>query len=716
VTAEPAVAEERRLAALRRYGVLDTPAEQAFDDLALLAQHLCGTPVAAVSLVDADRQWFKARIGLEVTETARDIAFCHHTVMAPDRVFEVEDAERDPRFAGGPLVTAEPQIRFYAGAPLVTPDGFALGAICVMDRRPRTLTDVQRVALAALSRRVVAQLELGRRTRDLEIREREAQEMLALAEQSRRALLSVLEDEKRAGRSLRASEELFRQAVENIREVFWTVDATTGRILYVSPGYRTVWGRSPESLSDSPTAWSETIHEEDRARVLQAAQAHQASGTYDETYRIVRPDGTLRWVRDQAFPVRDEAGKVTRIVGVAEDITQRKQLEERFLRAQRLEAVGTLASGIAHDLNNILTPMLMVASLLKKKLPDPRDTDLLALVEQGAQRGANIIRQLLTFSRGIEGNRGPVQPRHLLKEMESIMRETFPRELVLGQKVPADLWPIVADATQIHQVLMNLCVNARDAMRRGGRLTLAAHNLVLGEAETAAQPPAKPGPFVRLTVADTGEGIPRENLDRIFEPFFTTKEIGQGTGLGLSTVLGIVHSHGGFVTVDSEPGRGSAFHVHLPAAAGSGDTPPPAAAVPAPGSGETILVVDDEPAIRSTIGFALAGSNYRVLAAADGREAMTLFLKHRDSVRLVFTDLMMPGVNGFALIRSLRALAPGLRFVAASGLTDPGRREELAALGVTALLAKPCSADDVRAAVARELAAGCNRGSLRVGR
>lgn len=706
MTAEAAVAEERRLAALRRYGVLDTPAEQAFDDLALLARHICDTPVAVVSLVDAHRQWFKARIGLEVTETARDIAFCHHTVMAPDRVFEVEDTQSDPRFSGSPLVTAEPHIRFYAGAPLVTPDGFALGAICVMDRTPRALTEAQRVALSALGRRVVAQLELGRRSRDLEVRDREAQEMLALAEQSRRALLSVLEDEKRAGLSLRASEELFRQVVENIREVFWIVDAATGRILYVSPGYRTVWGRSPESLYDVAGAWAETVHAEDRARVLQAAKMRQASGTYDETYRIVRPDGTLRWVRDQAFPVRDEAGSVTRIVGVAEDITQRKQLEERFLRAQRLEAVGTLAGGIAHDLNNILTPMLMVASLLKKKLPDPRDADLLGLVEQGAQRGANIIRQLLTFSRGIEGNRGPVQPRHLLKEMAAIMRETFPRELVLEQKIPAELWPIVADATQIHQVLMNLCVNARDAMRRGGRLTLAACNLVLGEAETAAQPPAKPGPFVRLTVADTGEGIPRENLDRIFEPFFTTKEIGHGTGLGLSTVLGIVHSHGGFVTVESEPGRGSAFHVHLPAAAGAGDAPLSAVAVPAPGRGETILVVDDEPAIRSTIGFALAGSNYRVLAAADGREAMTLFLKHRDSVRLVFTDLMMPGMSGLALIRSLRALAPGLRFVATSGLSDPERREELAALGVTTFVAKPCGPDDVREAVARELAAG----------
>ena len=328
------------------------------------------------------------------------------------------------------------------------------------------------------------------------------------------------------------------------------------------------------------------------------------------------------------------------------------------------------------------------------------------MIEQGARRGANIIRQLLTFSRGIEGERGPVQARYLLKEMAAIIRETFPREITVREQIPPDLWPILADATQIHQVLMNLCVNARDAMRHGGTLSLAARNVMLGEADLLPHPKSRPGPYLRLEIADTGEGIPREHLDRIFEPFFTTKEIGRGTGLGLSTVIGIVKSHGGFVAVASEVGRGSAFTVCLPAAVGAAEGEMPSPTARELGQNELILVVDDEAPVLRAISLALEAHNYRVLTAHDGREALAVFAQHREGIRLVVTDIMMPGMSGVALIRALRALEPGLRIIAASGLHDQDRRDELALLGVTAILAKPCGQTELSSAVRKELAAG----------
>ena len=248
-------------------------------------------------------------------------------------------------------------------------------------------------------------------------------------------------------RALRESEERFRQVVENIREVFWMTDVAGGQLLYISPVYEAIWGRPATEVVAAPHRWIETVHGEDRGRIAQAAREKRATGSYDETYRIVRPDGTLRWVRERTFPVRDPDGAVSRIVGVAEDVTERKNLEAQFLRAQRLEAIGTLAGGVAHDLNNILAPVLMAASLLKDAADNPRDREMLTMVERSAQRGADIIRQLLTFSRGLEGARVALQPRHVLQEVETILRETFPREIELRFKIARDRWGVLADAT-----------------------------------------------------------------------------------------------------------------------------------------------------------------------------------------------------------------------------------------------------------------------------
>lgn len=509
---------------------------------------------------------------------------------------------------------------------------------------------------------------------------------------------------KRLEAALVESQNRFREVVETIREVFWVSDVEKSKIFYVSPGYEQVWGRPCAELYSSSRAWLEAVHPEDRERVLQAALTKQVDGTYDETYRVVRPDSSVRWVHDHAYPVRDASGAVVRIVGSTEDVTDRKKLEEQFLHAQRLEAIGTLASGVAHDLNNILAPMFMIGPLLRAKATDPADVEMLTIIERSAQRGADVVRQLLTFSRGIAGDRGPLQVRHLVKEMVAIMNETFPREIGITNQIPADLPPVEGDATQLHQVLMNLCVNARDAMPDGGKLSIAAREVILSADETRGHSGVLPGKYIVLTIADTGHGIPVELRTRVFEPFFTRKAIGKGTGLGLSTVLGIVKSHGGFVTLESEVGRGSAFHVHLPSAkAAAAALPSLAPIAAASGGGEVVLVVDDEPEVRSAMQHVLERNGYRVLTAADGREGLRVFLLQRERVRAVVTDLMMPEMGGMALVRALRDLSPGLAVLVASGLQEAEQRDSLVALGVTQLLPKPYTPAELLEALEREL-------------
>jgi PAS domain S-box-containing protein len=486
------------------------------------------------------------------------------------------------------------------------------------------------------------------------------------------------------------------------------LEVETKRVVYVSPRYADLWGVPGATLLESPQAWLESIHPDDRQRVKSTAADRARGDGQSETYRIVRPDGAVRWIRHRTFAVRDVAGNIRRMIVVAEDTTERKKLEEQFLRAQRMEAIGTLAGGVAHDLNNILAPVLMTAELLSARATNDRDRELLRLMAQGAQRAADTVRQLLLFSRGAEGQRGIVQPRHLLKEMAGIMRETFPRDLnIVEEPGPENPWPVIADATQLHQVLMNLCVNARDAMPGGGTLTIGMANVQLTQRDLSLHPDARPCRYSVLSVGDTGHGIAPEIITRIFDPFFTTKEVGRGSGLGLSTVVGILRSHGGFITVTSEVGKGTVFKAFLPAAGESAlsalaQTPPPAPL----GRGELVLVVDDEEAIREATREILEVHQYRVVLASNGREAMDVFLRERGKVRLVITDMMMPVMNGASLVRALRALEPGVKVIAASGLDAETKRTELAALGVCEVLAKPFKPTQLLEIVRRELSTG----------
>ncbi len=389
-----------------------------------------------------------------------------------------------------------------------------------------------------------------------------------------------------------------------------------------------------------------------------------------------------------------EIGGTECVIATMLDITERKQMEEQFLRVQRMESIGALAGGMAHDLNNILSPILMSASMLREdKVSAASRKQLVVGIEEAAQRGANIVNQVLTFARGVKGRHTVINTAELAREISKMVREIFPKSIVFDWHVNKASWNIRGDSTQLQQVFLNLCVNSRDAMLDGGMLTFDVDNIEIDEAFARMVPSAVPGRYVQFSVKDTGTGIPRKLLDRIFEPFFTTKEQGKGTGLGLSTAVGIVRSHGGFMKVDSEPGKGSTFRVFIPAtnsAAGKPQKPehPPISR----GRGEVLLVVDDEPEILEIICSILQQNGWNTLPASDGVEGVASFLMHSGEIRGVLTDMVMPNMDGLGLIRSVRKLAPELPILVASGFSTEESRGELEELGVNLFLRKPFSA------------------------
>jgi PAS domain S-box-containing protein len=501
---------------------------------------------------------------------------------------------------------------------------------------------------------------------------------------------------KAAEIAVRESEERFKLVARAVSDVVWDWDIAA-KSVWRSDSYATIFGLSSSGANAPSEAWSTRIHPSDRERVIGGLRRALASraATWVEEYRFRRPDGSYAYVQDRGHIMRDANGRAYRMVGGMSDLTERKKLEQQYLRAQRTESIGTLAGGIAHDLNNVLAPILMSIDLLRLYADDDdRQLRLLDTIQSSTVRGADLVRQVLTFARGLDGQRVTIDLRHLLREIERIIQETFPRKIRIVSNVQGGIWPIVGDPTQIHQVLLNLSVNARDAMAETGVLTLSANNQVIDEAFVANTPEAKIGSHVVLTVADTGTGIPVEIRDRIFEPFFTTKEIGRGTGLGLATVHAIVKSHGGFVTVQSEVGAGTTFQVYLPAdPALRPAVQKNSSGEPARGRGERILVIDDEASIRQITQQTLEQFGYRVDTAADGADAVSIYSKHVNEIGLVLTDMMMPVMDGHATIQVLMRLNPGIKIIAASGLNANENVAKAASLGVTDFLAKPYTSE-----------------------
>jgi PAS domain S-box-containing protein len=477
-------------------------------------------------------------------------------------------------------------------------------------------------------------------------------------------------ERKRAETAMQQSEERFRQVVENIQEVFWMLDAHDGRLLYISPGYEKIWGRTTADLYRDPDVWFESIHPDDRERVPHRSTFHAGSAQYDEEYRITRPDGSVRWIHDRGFPIRDAAGQVYRLAGVAEDITERRQIEERLRQSQKMEAIGQLAGGVAHDFNNILAAIMMEVELTataKNISPDIREG--LEVIGAAADKAAALTRQLLLFSR-----RQVMQPHRL--EINGVVTSLAKMlQRILGEDVKVQLHlhptPLIAhaDAGMVDQVIMNLAVNARDAMPSGGRLIIETSERHIGEEELRASPDASAGLHVCLSVSDTGVGMSDEVKAHIFEPFFTTKQPGKGTGLGLATIFGIVKQHRGWIRVYSEVAQGTTFRIFLPACDVSHDLPGPEVSAVSPRGGtETILLVEDETSVREVTKRMLERHGYRVLEAVNGAEAMRVWGEHGDRINLVFTDLVMPGgLGGRELAEQLRFIQPNLKIVFTSG-------------------------------------------------
>jgi two-component system, cell cycle sensor histidine kinase and response regulator CckA len=514
-----------------------------------------------------------------------------------------------------------------------------------------------------------------------------------------RELREARERQKRlyAEQALRESEERFRQLAENITEsVFWMSDPIKRQILYVSPAYDRIWGSSSASLYNNFMEWIEAIVPEDRERIQTKFFEQSLLGNYDEEYRIMRPDGSIRWIRDRGFPIKDLAGIPYRVVGIAEDITNRKLTEAALRRTERLESLGTLASGIAHDLNNVLTPIIGIAQLLPLQVPnlDAQAKRLLQILNESAYRGTDLVKQILSFTSGIESKPTNTQVSHLLLEIQKVIQQVFPKNIELYTDLSQDLKLIAADATLLHQVFMNLCVNARDAMPNGGKLSIVAENIAIDENYARMHLAAQVGSYVMVEIADTGMGMQPEILDRIFDPFFTTKEIGKGTGLGLATAIGIVKSHHGFINVYSEVGKGSQFKVYLPATDAI-ETETVVDVEPQMGEGELILVVDDEVPVQEITQATLEAHGYKAMTANDGIEAIAFYAEHKHEIKVILLDMMMPALDSVTTIRTLRKLNSQVQIVTMSGLATNESVSKTMNEGVQAFLAKPFTAAEL---------------------
>jgi len=551
----------------------------------------------------------------------------------------IRDVAEDPMFRPW----REAAIRHGLGSAVALPivaDGRAIGALAVYAAE-RDAFDVEEVALL-----------------------QELADDLAFGIMTLRTRAETL----RAHASLRASEARFRQLAENIREVFWLADPAFDQVVYASPAYEGIWGRTCESLYASPKDWIDAIHPDDRERVVAAVAEKQADGAYDEEYRIVRPDGTLRWIRDRGFPVRDAAGAVFRIAGVAEDVTERRQLELQLQQTQKLESIGLLAGGVAHDFNNLLTVIAGNAELLLGALEhDAVHRKMAAGIQVAAHRAASLTRQLLAFSR-----RQVIAPEvldfnEIVAESERMLQRLLGEDIEIVVRLDPSVGFVRVDPGQLSQVIVNLAVNARDAMPKGGRLTIETRSLSAFQAGPPAEAVSR---RVRLSISDTGTGIAVEAQAHLFEPFFTTKPLGRGTGLGLSVVHGVITQSGGTIEVESEPGHGATFHITLPAVELPGVFPEVARPARALGGHETVLVVEDDEGVRQMAAGILSACGYDVLESASGADALRMLDAVGGRVHLMVTDIVMPGMSGRELVERVRDRWPGIRVLYSTGYSD----------------------------------------------
>jgi PAS domain S-box-containing protein len=549
----------------------------------------------------------------------------------------------------------------YLGVPLFDPSGKTIGHLYVMDQKPLRNEARAKSIMGIFAAR--AAMELHRKHAEERIRDQ-----AKLLDEAHDAIMVMGLDE---------------------------------RIIYWNKGSERLYGWTAEEVSGRNPF--ELLHTEGTVQLDGARRQVAEQGDWAGELRQNNRAGKPLIVDSRWTLVRGSDGDPRSILQINYDITERKALEAQFLRTQRMESIGTLASGVAHDLNNILTPITLASETLRMATGGKHRRDLVSMIETNAKRGADIVHQVLSFARGVEGERKLLQLAHLMHEIEKIARETFPKSIRTTVQIPAELWPISGDATQLHQVLLNLSVNARDAMPTGGVVSITAENVKLDEQYARMHADAKPGPYVIVKVSDTGTGIPRDVMAKIFDPFFTTKEIGKGTGLGLSTSLAIVKGHGGFLAVYSEEGRGSTFQVFLPALEGKAGPARAGRRESLRGRGELILIVDDEQSILDITRSTLIANGYRASVAADGTEAVAHYAANHRKVKLVLMDMMMPFLDGPATIRALRKLNPRVRIIATSGLMTTAKIAEATEAGVNDVLAKPYTSQKLLSAIKKVL-------------
>ena len=796
-TAQSNASEAMRLAALARYRVLDTPRESAFDELVELAADICGTPMAVVNLIGNDRQWFKAEIGLGVDSTPLNTSFCGTAILEDDFLL-IPDATRDARFVCNPLVTAAGGLRFYAGAVLKSPDGYAIGTVCVLDNEPRSLSDAQQRALRTLARQVMAQLELR---------------------------LAILErDETNA--ELRASAARFQAAIDAVQGILWT-NTPSGEMIGNQPGWAALTGQTAAEYQSY--GWASALHPEDAASTVEAWNAAVAERrTFTFEHRVRRHDGAWRRFSVRAIPTFDAAGAIREWVGVHTDRTEQRvaedelralngQLESRVAEAlaerrllaelvertdafvqvldqdfrllainkasadeferiygvrptvgasmldllddrpehqeqvrttwaralageqftdiaefgdpgrdrrfyemkfntlldaagrqvgayqfvydvtdrireqaalveaqealrqsQKLEAIGQLTGGVAHDFNNLLTVIRGSVDLLRRPdLPAEKRAKYVEAIGDTADRAAKLTGQLLSFARRQALSADLFDAGGSLEEVATMLQTMTGSRIVLELKLPAEPYFIIADRSQFDTAIVNMGINARDAMHGEGRLTIAT-GPVSGIPPIRAHP-AVAGDFVAVTIADTGAGMEPEQLDRIFEPFFTTKGVGQGTGLGLSQVIGFAKQSGGDVRVESASGAGAVFTLYLPRAYPDGVDQPfqEEQLAHARGDGICVLVVEDNEQVGYFATEALAELGYASELATSGEQALKMLEDCPARYHIVFSDVVMPGMGGIELGQEVRRRHPDVPVVLTSGyshvLAENGR-------------------------------------------
>ncbi|MEA2325544.1 MAG: hypothetical protein QOE68_503, partial [Thermoanaerobaculia bacterium] len=513
-------------------------------------------------------------------------------------------------------------------------------------------------------------------------------------------------DRKRAEDELHETERRFREILDNLELISIMLD-NEHRLIYCNDYFLRLTGWSREKAIG--TDWFDAfLPSEARAEMRELYSRLLSNSQYERHYtnEIITRSGDRRLIQWNNSLLYSATNDVIGVASIAEDITDRAQLEKQLFRAQRLESLGTLAGGIAHDLNNLLLPILMGVTLLKRFGPNAASMQAIDNIERSVKRGSDLVKQVLLFARGGQTSREPVRLGDVVREIQAIITSTFPKDITLETAVAKDVHPVTGDATQLTQVLLNLCVNSRDAMPHGGHILISARNHVMSDSEALLHGAVAGGAYAVLEVADTGEGMSKDILDLIFDPFFTTKDVGNGTGLGLSTVQGIVSSHGGFVAVSSTLGEGSTFTVYVPARRALVEPAAPVVDTSAApqGNGELILLVDDDASVLSITQQTLVEFGYRVVTAEDGAQAIGIFSRQHDDIDLVLTDMAMPVIDGYALIAALGRIGRDVRVIATTGNNSAAAMTKIARSGVAHVLVKPYTADHLLRTIAGALA------------